>query len=47
MYASTIVFFFVVTRSKIYINVLSVGPVGTRTMTFTVGEKKPSWEEEE
>jgi hypothetical protein len=33
--------FFMVKYSKNYINVLGVGPVGTRTMTFTVGEKPP------
>jgi hypothetical protein len=32
---------FVVKRSKVWINVLGMGPVGTRTMTFTVMEKPP------
>jgi hypothetical protein len=42
MHAPTIVSFFVVTRSKIWTNVLAMGPAGTRTMTFTV-EEKPPW----
>jgi hypothetical protein len=41
MHAPTIVSFFVVKRSEVWTNVLGVGPVGTRTMTFTVAEKPP------
>jgi len=41
MHAPTIVSFFVVKRSKVWINVLVVGQVGTRTMTFTVAAKPP------
>jgi hypothetical protein len=41
MHAPTIVSFFVVKRSKIWTNVLDVGPVDTRTMTFIMVEKPP------
>jgi hypothetical protein len=30
-----------VKRSEVWTNVLGVGPVGTRTMTFTVAKKPP------
>jgi len=41
MHAPTIVSFFVVKLSKVWINVLVVGQVGTRIMTFVVAEKPP------
>ena len=41
MHAPTIVSFFVVICSKVWTNVLGVGPVGTRKMTFIVGKKPP------
>jgi hypothetical protein len=41
MHSLTIVSFFVVKRSEVWTNVLGVGPVDTRTMTFTVAEKPP------
>jgi len=41
MHAPTIVSFFMVIHSKVWTNVLSVGPVNTRKMTFTVVKKPP------
>ena len=41
MHAPTTVSFFVAKRSSHWINVLGVGPAGTRTMTFMVGTKPP------
>ena len=41
MHAPTTVYFFMAKRSSHWINVPTVGPAGTRTMTFTVGTKPP------
>jgi hypothetical protein len=41
MHVPTIVSFFMEKRSKVWTNVLGVGPVGTRTLTFTVAKKPP------
>jgi hypothetical protein len=39
MHTPTIVYFFMAKRSSHWINVPGVGPTGTRTMTFTVGDE--------